>query len=93
MTIMTRDEIKAYFDLSGKVADALRHLPWLRADPALGSLQEMADIIGEQLPGSYCGNCPQCEEPKGYDEMVDCGDEKICKTCVARWDDPKKPAA
>jgi hypothetical protein len=57
----------------------------------LSSLQEMTDIVGDQLPGGYCGTCPQCEEVKGEDEMVDCGDERICQSCVDQWNKPVTP--
>lgn len=85
---MNRDELKAFFALVEKIGDALGGLPHRDAVPALRSLQEMTDIVGEQLPGGYCGTCPQCEDVKGEDEMVDCGDERICQSCVDQWDKP-----
>lgn len=85
---MTRDELKAFFELVGSVNEALRDLPHRDAEPAMQSLQEMSDIVGEQLPGGYCGLCPHCEEVKGEDEMVDCGDERICQSCIDQRDKP-----
>lgn len=86
---MTRDELKAFFELVGKVGDALADLPHRAAMPALSALQEMSDIVGEQLPGGYCGECPHCQDVKGEDEMVDCGDERICQICVDQWEKEK----
>jgi hypothetical protein len=87
---MTRDMMKAFFDLAWKVGDALASLPYRDAVGPLHDLQEMRDIVGEELPGGYAGTCPHCEEVKGEDELVDCGDERICQTCVAAWDEKAK---
>lgn len=79
---MTRDDIKAFFEESTKVQFALNALPYRDAVPAFKALEEMRGIVGEQLPGGYYGTCIGCEEVKGEDEMVDCGDENLCKTCA-----------
>ncbi len=79
---MTRDEIQAFFEESGKVEKALGGLTHRDAVPALRALQDMRDIVGEQLPGGYYGTCMGCDEVKGDDEMVSCGDEMLCTGCV-----------
>lgn len=84
MAEMSRDEIKSFFDESTKVQFALNALPYRDAVPALGALEVMRDLIGEQLPGGYYGSCIGCDELKGQDEMVNCGDEDLCKTCADR---------
>lgn len=91
MKAMTRDDLKAFFDLAEKVGNALEALPYRDAVRPLHDLQEMRGIVGEQLPGGYCGTCPHCEEVKGEDEMVDCGDERFCQSCVSPWDKATRP--
>jgi hypothetical protein len=88
-----RQIVKAFFELAGKVDEALGGLPHRDAVPALRSLQQMMDIVGEQLPGGYCGDCPHCDEVKGEDEMEYCGEERVCSACIARWNESPTPDA
>lgn len=88
---MTRDEMKAFLELSRTISSAVQFLPYREALPALNAIQEMAFLVTQDLPGGYAGECPQCEEIKGEDELVDCGDERICQSCVDEWE--KKYAA
>jgi hypothetical protein len=92
-TPMSREEITAYFKLSAVLAEDIKALPYRDAANALDRLKEMADIVGEQLPGGYIGECLHCDEAKGEDEMVDCGDEKLCSDCVDAWDKSEARAA
>ena len=82
---MTRDEIKAFFEEANKVERFIEGLVFREARPAMLALEEMRGLVGEQLPGGYAGTCIGCEEVKGQDEMVDCGDEELCTECVARY--------
>lgn len=79
---MTRDDIKSIFNEAAKVEKALGGLPHRDAKPALQAVQGILDIVGEELPGGYGGTCMGCEEVKGLDEMVSCGDEDFCRTCA-----------
>lgn len=82
---MTREEMKAYFEASSEVLEALKGLPFRDAAVPIGALLEMGELVGQSLPGGYFGECPHCEEVKGQDEMVDFGDERICRSCADRW--------
>lgn len=82
---MTRDQIKGVMDLAKDVERALVELPYRLAKPAIGKLDELRAVVAEQLPGFEYAECPECEEAKGIDEMVDAGDERVCSDCVARW--------
>lgn len=82
MAEMTRDEISAFFGEAARVEFALNALPYRDAVPAMRALQDMRDLVGEQLPGGYYGKCIGCEEVKGEDEMVNCGDENLCTECA-----------
>lgn len=89
---MTRDQIKAILELADKVVEALEVLPYRDAVGPIQSLSEIVDIVSEPLPGHEAVICGQCDEVRGIDEMQDCGDERFCTTCVARWEDPvEKP--
>lgn len=79
---MTRDEIKSFFNESEIVESALGHLPYREARPALAALTSMLEIVGGTLPGGYYGTCISCDEVKGIDEMVACGDESLCSICI-----------
>ena len=78
---MKRDAIKALMAAALKVETALEALPYRDAKPAMRALDEMRDIAAEQLPGHEYVECGHCEEAKGIDEMVDCGDERMCSKC------------
>lgn len=84
MTEMARDEIEAFFGEAAKVEFALNALPYRDAVPAMRALNDMRNLVGDQLPGGYYGKCIGCDEMKGEDEMVSCGDENLCKTCVEK---------
>lgn len=81
---MTRTEIEAFFDEAAKLEEALGGMIHREAAPALKALDEMRGLVGEELPGGYYGKCIGCEEVMGNDEMVRCGDEDLCTSCVAR---------
>lgn len=80
---MERRQIKALFDASYEVERALEALPYRDARKAMGALDEMRALVAEQLPGYEYVECGHCEEAKGIDEMVDCGDERMCTKCNA----------
>lgn len=82
MQQMTRDEIKSFFNLSDQIESAVGGMPYNAAKTLLGALNEMRSLVGEQLPGGYYGTCIGCEEVKGEDEMVSCGDENLCGVCA-----------
>lgn len=79
---LTRDEIGAFFEEAAKVEKALGGLLHREAGPALQALDDMRGIVGELLPGGHYGKCINCEETKGNDEMVSCGDEDVCTECI-----------
>lgn len=87
---MTREDVKAVFAEAVKIETALGGLVHREAEAALRALQEIRDIVGEEVPGGYAGLCPMCDEPVGEDETVDYGDERICKKCADRYEDPRK---
>lgn len=89
---MTRDQIKSLYELGSKVTEALSALPYRDAAPAMRALDEMLEVVSDDLPGGYYGNCIFCEEVKGEDEMVDYGDERICTACFAKREDPVEAA-
>lgn len=78
---MERDAIKALMDAAQRVERALEALPYGDAVKAMRDLDEMRDLVAEQLPGHEYVECGHCNEGKGVDEMQDCGDERMCKTC------------
>lgn len=80
---MTREEISDIFNEVKKLHNAVAALPHRDALGAIAAINAIADIIGEHLPGGFYGRCISCEEIKGNDEMVSCGDENLCTDCVA----------
>ena len=83
---MTRDQIKGVMDAAKKVAKALEELPYRKACDGLRELETVCALVAEQLPGHEYAECGHCEEAKGVDEMVDCGDENMCTQCASRYD-------
>lgn len=83
---MTRDQIKECLNIMNRIDTAARGMVYSEGARVIQDLKELTDLICEDLPGHEPAICPNCEELKGIDEMQDCGDERICTDCVARWE-------
>lgn len=84
MSELSRDEIASIHDAANRAQRAVEQLPYAEARKAITALDEIREIAGEHLPGGYYGPCIGCDELKGQDEMVGCGDEDLCADCCDR---------
>ncbi|MEE9159965.1 MAG: hypothetical protein V3U60_16470 [Gammaproteobacteria bacterium] len=82
---MDQDAMKAGFELIGSITKAVEGLPYRDARPALESLNELHDMIGEGLPGGYFGQCEACETLLGNDDEMALTEDDIT-LCVACCD-------
>jgi hypothetical protein len=80
---MDRETIKDCYKAMDKIEKALGGLPYRDAVPAIATLGELRDTIGEGLPGGFFGHCDICNG------ILGCGDnfastddgEWVCTTC------------
>ncbi len=88
---MDRNTIKAARDLIASVDKALEELPYRTARPAMASLNELMELVEDELPGGFYGQCEGCEELIGNDDPDPYMGEDVtlCATCYDRA--PKEP--
>jgi len=85
---MDQTMMKACFELIGEVTKAVEGLPYREARPALSSLNELHELIGEELPGGYFGQCEGCEALLGNDDERGSSEDGLhfCMNCVREFE-------
>lgn len=93
-TAIDREDIVLMFEKLAEVEKALGDLPYRAAKPAMQTLQELHDMLGDMLPGGLYGQCEACSDLIGNGEdFVATDDGAFCAACVRLWNEAGRPGA